>query len=117
MSIYILNSLITPFDFNTTRGAIVKFKRIGIEEAKAILTKQPFISAIGHEATAKLLTQILGISIPTNRIQVFLKPGDMCLHFVLQERLPEGKVLSEEELKKLKYWLVLSSVEETWIRD
>jgi hypothetical protein len=35
----------------------------------------------------------------------------------LKERLPEGKVLTKEELEKLQYWLVKSYVQEAEERD
>jgi hypothetical protein len=39
-----------------------------------------------------------------------MERGDVGLHFFLKTRLPEGKVLSEEELKQLQFWLVKSEV-------
>ncbi|WP_461832037.1 STIV orfB116 family protein [Aquifex sp.] len=47
--------------------------------------------------------RLLGIEIEANRIPIKLSEGDVLIVFQLLERLPEGKVLSEEELKKLKY--------------
>jgi len=80
----------------------LKVKEIDIETVKVMLT-QPFISAVGHESTARLLTTLLGIEVPYNRIQLRLRKGDTLLVFQLLVRLPEGKVLTEEELKQLQY--------------
>ena len=88
----------------------IRAETITIEEAKQILINNPFISAIGHEGTAKLLSKLLGINIPVNRITVFFEPDDIGIHFFLKQRLPEGKVLSQEELEKLDYWLVKSEL-------
>jgi len=110
MTTYLLNSLIVPINFDEYREVRVKLKRITIQEVRNLL-KNPFVSAIGHEGTAKLLSELLGVNIPTNRITVYFQPGDKGIHFFLKERLPEGKVLSKEELEKLQYWLVLSEVE------
>jgi predicted AlkP superfamily phosphohydrolase/phosphomutase len=112
MTIYILNSLIVPINFDKYKKVQVKLERISPEEAKEILKNHQFISAIGHEGTSKLLTDILGVNIPTNRTSVYFEPGDTGIHFFLKERLPEGKVLSKEELEKLQYWIVKSSVQE-----
>lgn len=72
--------------------------------AQIFLKKQDvFVSAIGHQATAELLSSILGMNIPMNRIQVKMKSGDKALVFRLIERIPEGKVLTAEELRTLKY--------------
>jgi hypothetical protein len=109
--LYVLNTLVLPVDFEAKRQYEIYLERIDIELARKMLSEKEFISAVGHEATAKLLTEMLGIEIPFNRIAVKLRPGDMCLHFVLRTRLPEGKVLSEKELKKLEYDLVLSKVD------
>jgi hypothetical protein len=108
--LYILNTLIVPVDFDKYPSATVRLTKISIEEAKTLLASQPFTSAIGHEATAKILSQLLSINIPTNRISVWMERGDVGLHFFLKTRLPEGKVLSEEELKQLQFWLVKSEV-------
>jgi len=61
------------------------------------------VSAVGHESTAKLLSQLLGIEIPVNRIEIKIEYGDKLIVFQLLQRLPEGKVLSEEELRQLQF--------------
>lgn len=101
--LYLTNALITPF-----KGGEATFKerRISVDEAKQIVAQQ-FTSAIGHQATAQLLTQLLGTAIPMNRTQVFLEPGDKLLAFTLKARPPEGKVLTLEELESIGYELVL----------
>jgi hypothetical protein len=109
MTIYILNTLIVPINFDVYQNINIKLTKISIEEAKEIL-KNGFISAIGHEGTSQILTKLLGILIPTNRITIFMKPGDVGIHFFLKQRLPEGTVLSEEQLNKLEFWLVKSEV-------
>jgi hypothetical protein len=109
MTIYVFNTLITPIDFDQTKFVAVKYYKINVLEAKELLSKG-FVSAIGHEATAQLLSKLLGIPIPSNRITIFMKENDIGLHFFLKERLPEGKVLTEEELKTLQYWLVKSKI-------
>lgn len=63
------------------------------------------VSAIGHPGTAEVMTQVLGFEVKANRAYITLNPGDMALVFQITERLPEGKVLTAEELKELKYSL------------
>lgn len=114
MTVYVFNTLVTPVNFDEVSEAKISLRRINIEEAKQIakqIMSKGFISAIGHEGTAQLLSKLLGIQIPTNRITVFMKPGDCGIHFFLKQRLPEGTVLNEEQLKRIPYWLVLSEVE------
>lgn len=109
--IYILNTLVVPINFDEIQKARIKVKRISAEEVKKLLREEKFVSAIGHEATARFLSKLLGIEIEMNRKTVFVKPGDKGIHLFLKERLPEGKILSEEEMKNVKYWLVLSEIE------
>jgi len=108
--IYILNSLIVPVNFDKVDEARIRLNRISLEEAKDILSNNKFISAIGHEGSAQVLSQLLGIKIPVNRVSVFFEKGDIGIHLFLKQRLPEGRVLSEEELKKLDFWIVRSEV-------
>ena len=78
------------------------FQRITLEEAKKEL-QDGFVSAIGHEATSKLLTQLLGLEVKMNRIQVTMATGDVAIVFRLKTRLAEGQVLTLEEIAKLDY--------------
>jgi len=112
MVLYILNTLIIPIDFDKYPTVSIKVRKVTVEEAKQLIASQPnFISAVGHEATAKVLSQLLGVNIPFNRQSIYLQPGDRAIHFFLRTRLPEGRVLTEDELSnKLDYWLVLSEV-------
>jgi len=109
--VYILNTLVVPINFDEVQEAKVKVKRISVKETKKLLEEEKFISAVGHEATARFLSQLLGIKIEANRKTIFMKPGDKAIHLFLKERLPEGKILSEEEIKNVEYWLVLSEIE------
>ena len=66
------------------------------------------ISAVGHEATAKIMTELLDFPVQVNRVRVTMpEDGDMAIVFRLLDRIPEGKVLSEEELRKIPYELGL----------
>jgi hypothetical protein len=109
--VYLLNSLITPINFDKFSNAKISFRRVDVETVKRILS-DGFISAVGHEATAQLLSKLLGVHVPLNRSQIFMEKGDKAIHFFLKQRLPGGVVLDEAELAKLEYWLILSEVEE-----
>jgi len=110
MTLYVLNSLIVPINFHEYTEAKVTLKKLSVEDAKLYLKNWSFVSAVGHEGTAKVLSEILDVDIPVNRATVFFKKGDVGIHFFLKQRLPEGKVLSEDELNKLNFWLVMSEV-------
>jgi len=68
---------------------------------EAMIKNREIISAVGHPATAQLLSDLLGRKITANRIQVELNDGDEAIIAQITTRLPEGKVLSKEELQKL----------------
>ena len=94
---FILNSLITPFKRGNANFFI---KKIDLETAKFFIPKN-FTSAVGHQATADLISSLLEVEVKVNRVQVFFEIGDKALAFVPRERLPEGKVLTKEELLKI----------------
>lgn len=89
--------------------ANLSFQKITIQEAKSLLSEnETFLSIVGHEATAKIFSQILEIEIPQNRIPYSMKKEDILIVGSLNVRLPEGKILSEEELKQIKitFWKI-----------
>lgn len=107
--VYVLNTLLIPVDFDRHKEADVRVSKITVDEARELL-RGGFVSAVGHQGTAELLSRILNIPIPTQRISVYFEPGDIGVHFFLKERLPEGQVLQNDEVSKLQYWLVKSEV-------
>jgi PIN domain nuclease of toxin-antitoxin system len=89
------------------KEATLVIREITKEEVKEIL-KKGFISAVGHQSTAQILSEILDIPIPFNRIQIKLMPSDILIIFQILTRLEEGKVLTKEEISKLpfKFFLI-----------
>ncbi len=64
-----------------------------------------FTSAIGHAASAAVLSSLLGVEVPVSRASVSMQPGDQALVLRLLERLPEGQVLDVEQLATVSYEL------------
>lgn len=60
-------------------------------------------SAIGHDATSKVMTALLGVEVPVNRQMFCQQPGQKALVFKLNGRLPEGKILTVEEIQEIGY--------------
>jgi len=79
------------------------FKKSSLEEVKELLKENDFVSAIGHQSTAEVLSELTGIDIPMNRIQFTQEPGQIAIVFRLLGRIPEGKILSKEEIEKIGY--------------
>ncbi|MGC8578036.1 MAG: STIV orfB116 family protein [Thermoproteota archaeon] len=107
--LYIFNALITPISTSDTE-ALIRITKITPDIAKQIINANNgnFVSAIGHPATAQLLSLLLGTNVPVNRIQAFLKQGDSAIAFVLKQRLPEGTVLTDiSQINQIGYDLYL----------
>ena len=109
--LYILNSATLPL--KEGGKYVIKARQITVEEASELLKSEQFISAVGHEATAKALSNIFGVEIQFNRIQITLQPGDKLLSIILKKRLPEGTVLKTvEELEQIGYTIWLFEISE-----
>ena len=109
--LYLFNSQIIPVNWQLADSYTVKIKKIDVDQAKQLVNQNQFISAIGHESTAKLLSMLLHIDIPINRIQIQMNSGDIGLHFTLKKRLDEGQVIKNvQELEEIGFDLLMSEV-------
>jgi len=88
----------------TTNG-LYRINDIDIDNAKRYIEENGFISAIGHEATAEIMSNILGFNILMNRIQFHQEVGQIAIVFKLNVRPPEGELLNREELERVGYSL------------
>lgn len=93
----ILNTPILP-TFGT-----YKFSPLTIKETKDYLSNG-FTSAVGHQSTADVMKEVLGIDIPKNRISWMPKIGDEALVFKLNSRPPEGKILTFAEIESIGFY-------------
>lgn len=82
-----------PIDLIEVKERIRFAKNKGIE----------ILSAIGHDATAQILSGLTGIDIPVNRIQYEQDKCDLVIVFKLNGRPPEGKILTREEMEEIGY--------------
>jgi hypothetical protein len=97
MKITLLNTSIL-----TTYGTF-EFYQISLSEAKEQVTSAEIVSAIGHQTTAEVLSELLGIEVAPNRIEFAQSIGEAALVFNLKTRIPEGKVLSRAEIEETDY--------------
>jgi len=86
----------------TTNG-LYRINDIDVDMAKRYIKQYGFISAIGHKATAEIMSELLGINIPMNRIQFHQEIGQIAVVFKLNERPPEGDILNRQEMERIGY--------------
>jgi hypothetical protein len=79
-------------------GLPLRVRQVGLEEVKSLLQERDYISAVGHPSTAEVLSVLLGVDIFPNRVAIQLVPGDQLVVFQLLVRLPEGAVLTKDEV-------------------
>jgi hypothetical protein len=81
-------------------GLTLRVRPLTLEEARNLL-QEGFESAVGHPSTAEVLSTLLGVEVPPNRVAVTLSPKDRVIVFQLRVRLEEGRILTMEEVKAL----------------
>jgi len=92
--------------------SVISFRKISLQEARKFVEDAESVSsAVGHAPTAEVFSKLLGIRIETNRTEIKLGPETVLLIGSLGTRLPEGRILSKEELEALPIiWWVASLV-------
>lgn len=88
----------------TTNG-LYRIKDIDVDTARTYIKKNGFISAIGHGATAEIMSDLFELKVPMNRIQFHQEIGQIAIVFKLNERPAEGVLLTREELESVGYSL------------
>jgi hypothetical protein len=89
----------------------LRVKEAGLQDVKKMI-HDGFVSAIGHQATAEILSTLLEVPIEFNRIQIKLNKGDSLIVFQILQRLEEGKILSIEEIMALPHKFFIVEVED-----
>lgn len=104
-TVYILNTTIL-----TTPGLTYHSEIIDVERARRLVAPLPgriVTSAIGHDSTAALASELLGQPVPVNRIPAAMQAGDFAVCIKLRGRAPEGAILTRVEIEAIGYELVL----------
>lgn len=85
-----------------------RYQPLALDQARSLLAefraaRRPIHSAIGHLATARLLSILLDHPVEMNRMEFRQSPDDWGLVFKLKGRAPEGAILSRAELEAMGY--------------
>lgn len=62
-----------------------------------------FQSAIGHQATAEILSELLSVPVGVNRIEYSQQVGERAIVFKLRGRVPEGCILTRNQIEEIGY--------------
>ena len=103
--IAILSAAIQPVD------GLQRRQTVSVEEAKALLHCTEIVSYVGHPATAQYIKLALGVDVETTRGQYAPKVGDIAIAVTAKERLPEGSILTLEEMQGKFKFIILEQIE------
>lgn len=96
--------------------ATVTIVEVSEDQVKQMLVSQ-FVSAVGHESTAQLLTQRLNVNITMNRINIVLNEDDVLIVAQLQPPQRPPRELTLEEVKQYPIKYLVVKVTYTRIQD
>jgi len=100
--VILLNALITSNRMPIT----IKTIPVTLEFVKYFVKDKDVISYIGHEATAALLTQLLGRPITNNRAMYEPRPGETAIIAKLKKRLEKPEDLKDVKESDIEFILV-----------
>jgi hypothetical protein len=101
MAIAILNTAIVTAD------GCYELKTVTVEEAKRLLAQHrgQVNSAVGHQGTADVLSELLGVPVPVNR-QVYQQAvRETALVCKINGRGTEGQILDREGMERIGFTL------------
>jgi len=100
--IVFLNALITSSKMPMT----LKTRPVTLGEVRELVKGREIVSFIGHEATARLMTRLLLVSVPFNRAVYEAKPGDTAVVVRLRRRLEKPEDVQNVSESDLEFILV-----------
>ena len=101
--VILLNALVP----NSTEPTIMISTPITVEEARELIRKAEKIeSYIGHESTAKLLTQLFEKEVPTSRAMYQPRNGDLAIIVRLKKRLEKPEDVKNVKPEDIEFLLV-----------
>ena len=80
---------------------------LSLEQARLLVGAMNFTSAVGHSSTAEVMTSLLEVEVPFNRLNLQPVDGDSFLCFKLDRRPPEGAILDRQTLESIGYGFVI----------
>jgi hypothetical protein len=82
---------------------------LALSAAQEIVRQHEWVSAVGHESTAEIMSGLLEQPVEANRLSVAPEEGDHFLCFKLKRRPPEGAILDKATLEAIGFeWVVMT---------
>lgn len=78
------------------------YEPVTLEQAREIIAAG-YNSAIGHQATADIASELLEVPVAVNRATYAQQVGEVALIFKLKTRVGEGRILNREEIDAIGY--------------
>jgi hypothetical protein len=100
--IIFLNALVTSSKIPMT----LKTKPVSLNIVREIIRDKEIESYIGHEATAKLLSSLLNISVPMNRAMYDPEKNDTAIVVRLKKRLEKPEDIKNVSPNDIEFILV-----------
>jgi hypothetical protein len=95
--------LTTTFSPMMLGGGVAGYVReITLAQAKKIL-QDPFVSAVGHEVTAEVLSVLLDRQVEFNRLNLVLKSGDQLICIIPKFRAEQAREFTKDEVEAAGY--------------
>jgi hypothetical protein len=103
-TVYLLNTTVVP-TVGLWQVSSICLEAVGdiLRSLSSPHAQDQWVSAIGHQSTAEVLSALLGREVPVNRISVAPVVGDCLLCFKLRRRAPEGVILTAEQIESIGY--------------
>lgn len=88
------------------KETLLKVQRIELEEVKKLISCGVFKCVIGHEDTARIVGQVLGVDLKANRESIVIDSGDVLIVAqYIGPRLPEGSTTLPQGAK-IEFYMV-----------
>jgi len=91
----------------------VEITEIAISDVHDILDSEDVTFRIGHESTAQVLSEALGLSVAADRRPVEIKDGDFLVVAQVTVRPAEGQIYTSKELESIPlkfFWITCEQV-------
>lgn len=90
-----------------TSVGLYRVSDLEVDEARQLIRTHGYVSAVGHEASAKVLSGILQVEVTMNRVTYIQEVGQKAIALKLNMRPAEGRILTAEEMSQIGFGLQL----------